>query len=223
MNVFGMLQFQISRIFFDVQDYHQKSYVLRLRQSESVQYAGSMLDFLTAHRPRTGGATSFGDALQLDLFQWQGQWYLLLIDEATRFKMCDAAKGLEAEPLMEVLLNSWIYLFGPPSRIIMDQQVALMSHETGAEFERLGITRSPRGTTAGKGSDQHTGTGLAERHVGLMKLTMWKVKAELNRQGIVVEDSEVAKESAMAQNLTINYHGATPAMSVFGTLPRGFL
>lgn len=171
---------------------------------------------------RTGGATSFGDALQLDLFQWQGQWYLLLIDEATRFKMCDAAKGLEAEPLMEVLFNSWIYLFGPPSRIIMDQQVALMSHETGAEFERLGITRSPRGTTAGKGSDQHTGTGLAERHVGLMKLTMWKVKAELNRQGIVVEDSEVAKESAMAQNLTINYHGATPAMSVFGTLPRGF-
>ncbi len=163
-----------------------------------------------------------GDAIQLDLFQSRGNWFLLLIDEATRFKMRDEVKGEEAEPLMEVIFNSWIYLFGPPSRIVMDQQVALMSHETGAEFERLGITKSPRGTTAGKGSDQRTGTGLAERHVGLLKLTMWKVKAELNRQGIIVEDSEVAKESSMAHNLTINYNGATPAMTVFGTLPRSF-
>lgn len=50
MNVSGMLQFQISRIFFDVQDYHQKFYVLRLRLSENVQYAGSMFDFLTARK-----------------------------------------------------------------------------------------------------------------------------------------------------------------------------
>ena len=38
--------------------------------------------------------------------------------------------------------------------------LALMSHDSVAEFERLGINRCPRGTTSGPGSEQHTGTGI---------------------------------------------------------------
>ena len=33
---------------------------------------------------------------------------------------------------------------------------------------------------------------------------------------------ELAQESAMAYNITLNYKGVTPSMAVFGTLPRGF-
>ena len=97
-----------------------------------------------------------------------------------------------------------------------------MSHETAAEFERLSIERKPKGTTAGPAAAQHTGTGLVERHVGLIKLTMLKLKAELDRQGIVCEPNDIAMESAMAHNSTLNYGGVTPAMAVFGILPRGF-
>ena len=112
--------------------------------------------------------------------------------------------------------------FGPPNRVVMDQQMSLMGHETAAEFERLGMTRCPRGTTHGHGAQQHTGTGLVERHTQLMKLTMFKLRAELQRQGISHEPQELCQESCVAHNVTLNYGGATPCMSVFGILPRGF-
>ena len=171
---------------------------------------------------RSRGAHVFNEALQIDLFHWENQWFMLMIDEATRFKACSAIPGQESEQLLECLLKSWIYMFGPPSKVIMDQQMSLMGHETAAEFERLGMTRCPRGTTAGQGADQHTGTGIAERHVQLLKLTMMKLRAELQRQGLQHELQDLCQESAMAHNITLNYGGATPTMSVFGMLPRGF-
>ena len=176
------------------------------------------------HRPQTrvGGATAFGDTIQIDIFHLQDILYLLMIDEATRYKMCQVLPGQDSEQIMEVLLKSWIYLFGPPTRIVMDQQVSLMSHESGVEFERFNITRVPKGTTSGHAAAQHTGTGLVERHVQLIKMTMLKLQAEMTRQGITLEESEIAGESAMAHNITLNYGGVTPAMCVFGTLPRGF-
>ena len=176
------------------------------------------------HRPQTrvGGAIAFGDAIQIDIFHLQDTLYLLMIDEATRYKMCQVLPGQDSEQIMEVLLKPWIYLFGPPTKIIMDQQVSLMSHESAVEFERLNITRVPKGTTSGHAAAQHTGTGLVERHVDLIKLTMLKLQAEMTRQGLTLEDSEISGEAAMAHNLTLNYGGVTPAMCVFGTLPRGF-
>ena len=88
--------------------------------------------------------------------------------------------------------------------------------------ERLNITRVPKGTTSGAAAKQHTGTGIVERHVDLMKLTMLKLQAEMSRQGVTLENEEMAGEAAMAQNITLSYGGVTPAMCVFGTLPRGF-
>ena len=115
---------------------------------------------------------------------------------------------------MESILHQWIYVFGPPGRLVLD--------ETGAECERLNVERCPRGTTSGQGASQHTGTGLVERHVALTKHTMNKLHAELIRQGLQPEAQEIAREAAMAQNITLNYNGSTPCMAVFGVLPRGF-
>ena len=96
------------------------------------------------------------------------------------------------------------------------------AHESGMEFERFNISRVPKGTTSGAAANQHTGTGLVERHVQLMKLIMLKLQAEMSRQGVTLENEELAGEAAMAQNITLNYGGVTPAICVFGTLPRGF-
>ena len=151
-----------------------------------------------------------------------GTWVLILVDEATRYKVAVATQGRDSQELMQKLLENWMRYFGPPASMIVDQEVSLMSHETAAEFERLSIERKPKGTTAGPAAAQHTGTGLVERHTGLLKLTMLKLKAELDRQGIICETAEIAMESAMAHNSTLNYGGVTPAMAVFGILPRGF-
>ena len=171
---------------------------------------------------RTGGAHIFNEAIQIDLFNLDSTWFLLMLDEATRFKTCSVVEGQEADQLLSCLLKSWIYMFGPPHKIIMDQQCSLMGHEVAVEFERLGMARVPKGTTAGQGAEQHTGTGLVERHVQLLKLTMLKLRAELARQGLTHEPQDLCQESAMAHNITLNYGGATPSMAVFGMLPRGF-
>ena len=84
------------------------------------------------------------------------------------------------------------------------------------------LSECRRGTTSGDAGKQRTGTGLIERHVGLMQLTMHKSDAELDRQGIKIMPHELARESAMAQNQSLNYDGATPSMAVFGVLPRPF-
>lgn len=176
------------------------------------------------NRPQTkvSNAGTFNHCVQADLFMLWGTWILILVDEATRYKVAVATQGRDAQELMQKLLENWMRYFGPPASMIMDQEVSLMSHETAAEFERLSIERKPKGTTAGPAAAQHTGTGLVERHTGLLKLTMLKLKAELDRQAIICETAEIAMESAMAHNSTLNYGGVTPAMAVFGILPRGF-
>ena len=171
---------------------------------------------------RARGANSFNQVIQIDLFKFDERWHLIMIDEATRFKLCDVVEGQESEQLLHCLLRNWTYMFGPPEKVTMDQQMSLMGHETGAEFERLGMERNPKGTTAGQGAEQHTGTGMVERHVQLLKLTMYKLRAELSRQGIVFEPEDLCRESAMSHNITLSYGGSTPAMSVLGILPRGF-
>ena len=76
-----------------------------------------------------------------------------------------------------------------------------------------------------KGYDQkqeHTGTGLVERHVALEKLTMLEMKAECDSQGLVVELDEICAEAAMAQNLALNFGGYTPAQAAIAHNPRAF-
>ena len=69
------------------------------------------------NRPQTrvGGAHSFNEAIQLDLFNFEGLWFMIMLDEATPFKTCSVVEGQEAEQLLDCLFKSWIYMFGPPA------------------------------------------------------------------------------------------------------------
>ena len=180
-----------------------------------------------AHRrPQDRGAHlphEFNDTIQVDPFHIDQQWYLLIVDEATRYKIGTLVKGRDHVSLLSGLLRSWIRYFGPPRNMISDQETSLMSVEAGTELERLHMQRQPRGTTSGKQGAQHTGTGLVERHIELTKITMAKIHAEALRYGIEVEGEELIAEACMAQNTTVSYGGYTPSMAVFGILPRGYM
>ena len=165
---------------------------------------------------KLNNAGTFNQCIQLDLFKIWGSWILLIVDEATHYKVATLTDSREAIEIQQRLMDHWMRYFGPPASIVMDQEASVMSHDTAVEFERLNIERKPKGTTAGAAAQQHTGTGLVERHVGLLRLTMMKLKAELERQGISHDTAEIAMESAMAHNSTLNYGGVTPAMAVFG-------
>ncbi|CAE7553108.1 RE1, partial [Symbiodinium sp. CCMP2456] len=167
-------------------------------------------------------ASSFNHRVQIDLFMHKDTWILLNVDEATRYKTATAVKSREHQELLNSMFLSWFSIFGPPAQLVMDQETSLMGHEAGRELERFNVERVPKGTTAGPAGHQHTGAGLVERHVGLMEITMMKLEAELDRQGIAITIGDLAKEAAMAHNISLNYGGATPSMCVFGVIPRPF-
>ena len=167
-------------------------------------------------------AGSFNDRVQMDLFQFKQTWVLLMVDEATRYKIASVVRNREHMELLGRMHEHWFTMFGPPKQIILDQETSLMGHEAGREMERFNIDRVPKGTTSGTAGKQHTGTGLVERHIGLMELSMKKLETELDRQGIRLEIHDLARECAFAQNQSLNYNGYTPSMAVFGVLPRPF-
>ena len=164
----------------------------------------------------------FNDRIQMDLFQFNGKWIALIVCEATRYKIATRVVDRGWKELTRMLLRSWFMYFGPPRQLVADQEASIMGHEASADLERFSVERCPKGTTSGAAGQQHTGTGLAERHVALTELTMNKLSCELNRQGLYADEDELAMESAMSQNITLNYGGVTPAMAVFGVLPRPF-
>ena len=47
----------------------------------------------------------FNETVQMDLFYWESTWFMLLIDEATRFKKCGTIDGQEPEHLMKAILQ----------------------------------------------------------------------------------------------------------------------
>jgi hypothetical protein len=159
----------------------------------------------------------------MDVFQFQDHLFMLVIDEATRYKVATSCPGRYLKDILETLMKCWIRYFGPMKIFVTDQQSALMTIEAGQEFQRLGIERRPAGTTTKKQGQMHTTTGLVERHIDLVKMSMLKIQAESGRYGIELEMEELAAEAAMSQNLTMSVGGYTPSILLFGLLPRGFL
>ncbi|CAJ1351761.1 unnamed protein product, partial [Effrenium voratum] len=171
---------------------------------------------------KTGHVTTFNQEIQVDFFFLWENTFMLIIDVATRYKTAVRVTSRELRPTLRTLMTNWFRWFGPPRTITCDQESCLMSHEAGAEMERLNIRRNPSGTTKGTASSQKTATGLVEKHVDLTKLVMLKTKAELERQVAEVDYGDIAMEAAMAQNLTLNLGGYTPHMCVTGALPFPF-
>ncbi|CAE7272753.1 RE1 [Symbiodinium natans] len=171
---------------------------------------------------KTSHPGSFNVEVQADYFQLWDQWFMILIDVATRYKTIIKVPGRDLQAALHAILQHWLRYFGPMRKLISDQESCLMSHEAAAELERLNIQRAPAGTTRGRAQGEHTTTGLVEKHVDLAKICMLKLRAEAERQGLDCDLGDIAAEASFAQNATINIGGYSPHMMVTGTLPMPY-
>lgn len=86
---------------------------------------------------KMNNAGTFNQCVQADMFKLLGSWILILIDEATRYKVATVVESRESAELQQKLLDHWMRYFGPPASLVMDQEASLMSHETaGKKTER---------------------------------------------------------------------------------------
>ena len=162
----------------------------------------------------------FNDIVMTDLFFLYGRWFVLFIDECTRYKVLGGMESRSGSTHLKKMLYLWMRVFGPPRVLVSDQEGGLSSARSAAELERFSIIRRLKGSDA---QGRHTGTGLAEIHVKLSKLSMRKIKAECDLLGLEIDLDDIAYESGMAQNCLLEYGGYTPAQAVLGHNPRPFL
>ena len=130
-----------------------------------------------AHRPKFGAelAGHFGDVMMVDLFFIWKMTFLLMIDEATRFKVSTPLPAKDAKTIARAMLKDWFRFFGPPKAIRSDQEGGLKSEDFGIVCDRYSIHRQFGGSDD---SGKHTTTGLPERHILLVKLAALKCERQ---------------------------------------------
>jgi hypothetical protein len=171
-------------------------------------------------RPRFGAelAGHFGDVLIIDLFYIFSMQFMLMIDEATRWKVAGLCMSKDAKTLGKVLLHCWFRYFGPPRVAKSDQEGGIKAEEFGKICDRFSMHRQLGGSDE-KG--EHTTTGLVETHIRLCKTTALKCEHQCRQQGLDIEKEDIVFECCMSQNFQLEYGGYTPAQAVIGHNPRG--
>ena len=70
-------------------------------------------------------------------------------------------------------------------------------------------------------SGQHTSTGLAEKHIQLIKVASLKTELSCKNQGLHIDKEDIVVESCGCQNTILEYGGFTPSQGAIGHNPRG--
>ena len=154
----------------------------------------------------------------VDLFYIFGMQFMLMIDEAVRYKVAALLANKDGKSIMKCLLLNWIRYFGACKTIKSDQEGGIKSDDFALACDRYSIHRQFAGSDD-KG--QHTSTGLVERHVQLVKISSLKCEHQCRAQGLDVDKEDIVVECCMAQNHQLEYNGYTPAQGLLGHNPRG--
>ena len=101
-------------------------------------------------------AGHFGDVVIIDLFYIFSMQLMLIIDEATRWKICSLCMRKDAASLGKCFLHTWLRYCGPPRVARSDQEGGIKSEEFGKLCDRFSIYRQLAGSDS-KG--EHTTTG----------------------------------------------------------------
>ena len=171
------------------------------------------------HRPTVGAELAgwFNENVYIDLFfLWQKNW-LIIIDEATRYKIVGQLESKRGNTTLTAILKHWLRYFGPMRVLTTDQEGGIKTDDAAQVCDKYSIIRRL------KGSYGHTATGLAERHIELTTSIMLKGKADVEKDGLTeITDEDLAFEAGMAQNIMLEYGGFTPCQCVLGHNPRGY-
>ena len=89
-------------------------------------------------------STRFNEVVQFDLVFIEDKVVGHLIDEATKWSVCDVLDNRETSTVLAFINNHWLRTFGPITTIISDQEGAIYSEEGGIWAEKKGIQLRPK-------------------------------------------------------------------------------
>ena len=171
---------------------------------------------------KTGIGMAFNEAVQADCSSFMGHTFVLFVDELFRFKLGAVLKdGQTTKHLSDAFMKTWVGIFGPPKKLVCDQGTNLASKEMAEWCDRLNIERILGGAEPNK-PGRHSLTGLVEKHIDLVKMTMSKMFADLADSRQEVDVSLLLTEACMGHNTLLTFSGVIPICAVLGQPPRDY-
>ena len=154
-------------------------------------------------------ATEFNEMIAIDLKFWGKNYFLVMVDLATRF--CSACVIYNKLPvtIVKSLFLSWIVIFGPPLKLISDNGGEFVNAEMRALGEAFSIKMM---TTA---AESPWSNGTCERLNGVLGKLVLKILDDVK-----CDVATALAWAVSARNSYYNYGGFSPNQLVFGKNPN---
>ena len=133
-------------------------------------------------------------------------WHML--DRADRWHAGRQIFGKTSDTLQEAIDLSWLQVFGPFKRLIIDGEKGVDSESTRAFLKRNGIE------LVVKAKGQHA--RMIERRGAILRHTMHTMKAQLAKENITVTFGKLLANAIFAGNALTNVGGGTPCNARLG-------
>ena len=153
-------------------------------------------------------ATEFNEMIAIDLKFWGQNYFLVMVDLATRF--CTACVITKKTPatIVKALFLSWIVTFGPPKKILSDNGGEFCNDEMKSLSEAFSIKLL---TTA---AESPWSNGTCERLNGVLGKLVLKILDDTN-----CDVPTALAWAVSARNSYYNFGGFSPNQLVFGKNP----
>ena len=158
-------------------------------------------------------ASEPNEVIAMDLHQLDTNlWYLHIICLFSRFSVAVAIRSKKAEVIIGGLVNSWISIFGPPSKSILTDNGGEFANEQLATFaEAFSFSLM---TTAAYSPFSN---GLCERH----NRTLTEIFNKVSKEYPSFDVNTKLSLACCAKNNQFNNHGFTPSQIMLGRNPIG--
>ena len=117
-------------------------------------------------------AEKFNEVVAIDLGENEDGKFMVMTDWATRYSQAEWVRNKTPGEMIVTLMNKWLAIFGPPSKLIADNGKEFQNEEFLEFTDMFGIEML---TTA---AESPWSNGKCERMVGLLKNCMRKMKEE---------------------------------------------
>ena len=149
-------------------------------------------------RPMTSSSvvTDLNAEIQFDLLFWKDHIVCHCIDVCVRFSLAEIIEDRLTTTILSSITRLWIRMFGPPRRLISDNEGALNSDEgrTWASRWNIELEFRPRSSHA----------RIVEKHNDLLRKQLHLVDEQCSRDGINVPDDCILAECVLAHNALVS-------------------
>ena len=153
----------------------------------------------------------FNEEIQIDLLFIERKTILHMIDVCTRFTVAHVIPTKETDDILSALQKFWIGLYGPPSKIVADQEGGWSSPDAAAWLSAREIELIPKA--------KYAHANVVERHQEILRRQVHLLKDQTLSDGVRISFDLILAESVFAKNALFRVGNMTPYQALYGRVP----